>query len=294
MTRAFAYANGVWEQTTGYDLSLGPGKEMAAPGDHKRPLQDNYVSHVHDEIIGGGEIRWGIQSNLFWSERFLAISSGAGGLYSANGHFSIDCLTSTAGAIPVIAGAPARNWQDYGIVLNNGETLWYILPLGTTDANPQLTRPANFRLAGVASDFQPGNDWVLVASVNDEDVRICNGMRLSRFGNSTISPDTGWRGVVFENGWRDYGAPWESTAYRRMNGMVYLRGLTIVGTAGWNIPAFTLPYGFRPLGDMHLPGAQHGQSSPINISANGVVGLNTLRVAGGWCSFDVPAFPAAV
>jgi len=291
MTRAFAYANGVWEQTTGYDLSLGPGKEMAAPGDHKRSQQDNYVSHVHDEILGGGEIRWGVQNNLFWSERFIAIFSGAGLLYSANGHFNIDCLAS--GAVPVIAGAPARNWESYGIVLNNGETLWYILPLGNASAAPQLCQPANYRLAGTASDFQPGNDWVLVASVNDEDVRLCNGMRLSRFGNSTISPDTGWRAATLLNGWLNYGDIWEPAGYRRMNGQVYLRGLVKLGTVGAYTPIFTLPYGFRPAGAGHGPSVENSAFQPYNIHPNGDVCQNT-GPPGGWFTLNIPPFPAAV
>lgn len=286
MTRALAYANGAWEEVSG-DPTVGPGREQAAPGNHDHyEARKAYARRAQDQFLGGGEIRWGIQNNLYWSERFICITTGQDPYTAVNGHYSIDMQTS--GAITVVGGAPARNWQTYGIVLNTFETLWYILPFGSTNA----TLPGNYRLSGTSADFTPGPDWVIVATTDNEGIRICNGMRLSRYGNSTISPDTGWRAPTLLNGWVNYGDIWEPAGYRRMNGMVYLRGLIRAGTVQWNIPIFNLPYGFRPATDQHNPGAAYGQFAPLNISANGDVGQNS--GSNGWLSLETSPFPAAV
>ena len=58
------------------------------------------------------------------------------------------------------------------------------------------------------------------------------------------SGDSGWINVtVFTNSWLSYGAGYEP-GYRKINGIVYLRGILKSGVIGSE--AFTLPAGFRP------------------------------------------------
>jgi hypothetical protein len=55
-----------------------------------------------------------------------------------------------------------------------------------------------------------------------------------------------WTPVTgFLNGWANYGG-WALAAYRKVNDLVYMRGLVRSGTIGSNI--FILPVGYRPAG----------------------------------------------
>lgn len=62
----------------------------------------------------------------------------------------------------------------------------------------------------------------------------------------TGGDDTGWITPTLLNGWIPYGAGYTTPAYRRKNGIVYLRGLIRSGTVGSSTPFFVLPSGFRP------------------------------------------------
>lgn len=77
------------------------------------------------------------------------------------------------------------------------------------------------------------------------------------------SGDTGWiavsGGIGFSNGWVNYGGGQVEAAYRKFNGVVYLRGLIKNGTLA--AVAFTLPAGFRPAADARFAvdsGSGHG------------------------------------
>jgi hypothetical protein len=92
-------------------------------------------------------------------------------------------------------------------------------------------------------------------------------------------------GVGFQNGWVDYGAPWQVAGYRKLrNGNVEMRGLVKNGTHGLVI--FTLPVGYRPpnyllkaninnnaLGRLNIDNAG-GVYSETAIGGNGFVDLN--------------------
>jgi hypothetical protein len=80
--------------------------------------------------------------------------------------------------------------------------------------------------------------------------------------------DTGWQSVSsLANG---FTAP-TAVAYRRINGIVYMRGSLFNGTA--NTGAFTLPSGYRPSVDVVVPVQKYGTPNLdyITIGTNGVV-----------------------
>lgn len=83
------------------------------------------------------------------------------------------------------------------------------------------------------------------------------------------SPDTGWISVTFENGWVN-AATGEEVQYRRLNGVVYLRGRAALGSTG---AVFTLPEGFRPKGFIRaLPPSGVGTTNtPVTINPGSVV-----------------------
>ena len=105
--------------------------------------------------------------------------------------------------------------------------------------------------------------------------------------------DTPWADMPMVNGWGNYGAPWETGMYRRVGGVVYMRGLIRTGGAqATQAVIFNLPVGFRPNSDQHIGANSNGGFVTLNIYANGNVCVNTALGAGVWLSMRLPAFPA--
>jgi hypothetical protein len=86
--------------------------------------------------------------------------------------------------------------------------------------------------------------------------------------------DTGWITVTsFSNSWASYGSGFEPQ-YRKVGGIVYVQGTLASGTVG-NVPAFTLPAGYRPSQLLNFPIATHDGTNyvlgAVNVLANGEV-----------------------
>lgn len=107
-----------------------------------------------------------------------------------------------------------------------------------------------------------------------------------------INQDSGWIAPTLQNSWTNYGSPWEEAAYRKISGIVHIRGLVKPGTIGNTTPIFTLPAGYRPNSDMHI-GTMVTSSAfgALNIYADGKVCPNAGVSAGGYMSLRV-CFPA--
>jgi hypothetical protein len=106
-------------------------------------------------------------------------------------------------------------------------------------------------------------------------------------GDVDGSPD--WIAPTLLNSWGNYGGIWETAGYRRVAGVVYIRGLVTGGAVSSVI--FNLPAGYRPSSDAHVPAMGQGSSfSPINIFANGNVTQNA--GATGYISLRTIPFPA--
>lgn len=110
--------------------------------------------------------------------------------------------------------------------------------------------------------------------------------------------DTGWQVVgaggfaPFAAGWSNYNTTtFTALAYRKLNGVVYIRGI-VTTTGARNTRIFTLPAGFRPSKNHHIPalasGAINPQDSGINVHPNGeVYGRGP---SSGWLSLDGISF----
>lgn len=108
-----------------------------------------------------------------------------------------------------------------------------------------------------------------------------------------VYDDTGWITPTLSNGWGQY-AGWEPFAYRRINGVVYLRGLISGGTTTDGTLIFNLPVGFRPAAGTtgkHMPVASSNNIGVIKVRENGNVECGT-PVNASWLSFAGVSFPA--
>ena len=88
----------------------------------------------------------------------------------------------------------------------------------------------------------------------------------------TNTTPTAWANItVFTNGWVNVPG-WQATQYRKIGDIVYLRGYIQNGTA--NVPAFTMPVGFRPLNNIAFASAYYsGQrlAATVLVLPSGVV-----------------------
>lgn len=114
------------------------------------------------------------------------------------------------------------------------------------------------------------DNWVgrLIWVVEDASLRVCTALPGSWLN---LAADTGWITPTLADGWATaYG---ETPGYRRLNGVVYLRGrATTDGTIGY---AFELPAGFRPSTNTLQRTDANGVSVRAIVSAGGGVGQVT-------------------
>lgn len=104
-------------------------------------------------------------------------------------------------------------------------------------------------------------------------------------------PDTDWIDLALSNGWVALDPQVQTPpSFRRHHGIVHVRGLIASGSATPESPIATLPAGFRPNRQHHLPATASNAFASLGVAANGVIvskaGSNT------WFSLDAIAFQA--
>ena len=118
----------------------------------------------------------------------------------------------------------------------------------------------------LTADYQPR-----VASVSNTELGYLDGV------TSAIQTQLNAKQTLEDSGWinvsslaNNFTAP-TTVAYRKLNGVVYLRGNLFNGTA--NTGAFTLPVGYRPSVEVVVPVQKYGTSNLdyVTIGTNGVV-----------------------
>lgn len=122
-------------------------------------------------------------------------------------------------------------------------------------------------VAVVANDPANPRDGDTWLRTSDETLR-------ARVNGATVTvqqvTDTGWLSPAFVNGWVDFGVPWSPCQYRKLNGIVYMRGLAKSGTL--NTTLFTLPAGYRPGAVNSLFGSPAGDAfSELRVLTTGDV-----------------------
>ncbi|MFB3882861.1 MAG: DUF2793 domain-containing protein [Armatimonadota bacterium] len=128
-------------------------------------------------VSGGGVVSW-IANKFKWTYRFIVIAHGRGSHFSTSGYFDITMPTS--GTCTGVGGAADAAWGADGITLTSWQALYYILPVGSSNASV----PANFRIASYTAGLVVPEDWILLAVVNGDATgvlhcQVCNGMRLA-------------------------------------------------------------------------------------------------------------------
>jgi hypothetical protein len=166
---------------------------------------------------------------------------------------------------------PARFGLDtYSKNMSNGDIS---LDNGTTDTPAILFYTANNTNWGIDS-FYNGSSQVLRFVTDLNESGGTEKARIDSNGNftSTNISDSGWTDATLAGTFVSGGT---TPGYRRLNGVVYLRGNISGGTA--NTTAFTLPTGYRPAVGGTYPVQQLGTANItyITVNTNGTVVPNT-------------------
>lgn len=121
-----------------------------------------------------------------------------------------------------------------------------------------------------SSTYQP-----IISGVSNTEIGYLDGVTSgiqTQLNSKQTLQDSGWINVSsLANG---FTAP-TTVAYRKLNGVVYLRGNLYNGTA--NTGAFTLPSGYRPSVDVVVPVQKYGTSDNayVTVGTDGVVVPNS-------------------
>lgn len=121
-----------------------------------------------------------------------------------------------------------------------------------------------------------------------------------------LEADTGWIAATLATGWTAYGGGFATPAYRKVRGLIHLRGMVkATGTPEHTLHIFTLPAGYRPGALEIFAGVgQLTDPSPsltdvgirIEISSGGAVTPTVQATTSGgavaWISLSGITFPA--
>lgn len=107
------------------------------------------------------------------------------------------------------------------------------------------------------------------------------------------SPDSGWLAPTLLNGWVVYDATYGNAAmYRKVGGIVYLRGLIKSGTVTAGTPIFVLPVGFRPGIWLVIASSSNNAYTNVEVKPDGNVLVGGPTPSATWLSLDNVSFPA--
>ncbi|KKM18201.1 hypothetical protein LCGC14_1668070, partial [marine sediment metagenome] len=113
-------------------------------------------------IYGGGSITVDGSDRAGWTQRMIVIDGGYGAHFSTAGYF--DIIQPTSGAITAVGGGTANTWTAAGIIIPAWQSLYYILPIGSTFTS----LAANFRMVGYTSALEIPDDWIFIAGHNGD------------------------------------------------------------------------------------------------------------------------------
>lgn len=182
------------------------------------------------------------------------------------------------------------NWPARGIGTRWGTTTAWLLSDGTdVPATFPDGLPANVGDLVVSVGFYSTGELYSVTAVYPGTGNV--DLNTTTIGNFSDYSDSGWNLMTsFGGGWTVYGSGWETPAYRKISGIVYMRGLLAPGTTSAGTTIYTLPAGYRPTGNTHTQVATGGQGGAINIYGTGVINLNYRCT--GYLSLNNIRFPA--
>lgn len=127
---------------------------------------------------------------------------------------------------------------------------------------------------------QPGQPPVTMVAMGE--IEFTLQRILGELQRITTERATPWANPTFKNGWTNFGGTNPTARYRILNGThVELGGVVKGGSAGWGVPIFTLPLGFRPSSQFTILVLSDTQGQGrLDVYPNGDVCLS-VYLAGG-------------
>lgn len=145
---------------------------------------------------------------------------------------------------------------------------------GNTISSPVVYGISNSAANGSNNSQVDGNVINLSGFSGASPVAVNVADWASRSFTEAAGQDSGWVAASFQNGWGNLGGAYQTVAYRKVGGVVYLRGLAAGGTTTDGTSVFTLPTGFRPSATEAFPianAASPTNDTRIEITAAGAV-----------------------
>lgn len=112
-------------------------------------------------------------------------------------------------------------------------------------------------------------------------------------GWKTGAEDTGWIAPTLMNGWKNLAGGFALAGYRRLNGVVHLRGVIHDGSVGGGNAVLALPSGFRPAGILRFMLLANTSIAIAHVDqTNGYVAFSGNAPSNASLSLDSIRFPA--
>lgn len=148
------------------------------------------------------------------------------------------------------------------------------------------------RVHVIADPVSPslGAIWIDSVKITQED-----SLGIDPLDVSDIWDSEAWIAPTLTAPFANYGSTWETAGYKKVAGVVYLRGLLTTSSApAGGSTIFYLPNGYRPNGDAHVLAATGVSpwSTLVNVMASGQVRINQPIGSGQWLSLANITFPA--
>lgn len=248
-----------WVKTAANTIRAGllwDGNATIVSGKANMSYDVRAFSIVTSRGATSGAVKWANDAVLNLTKDITGANLVAPGSNSAyhlvfawHREYSLDGTDSNP-VIGVIQGTAAASPSVPSLSAYPGavELARILVPAGTTATNSgtTITQTAPFTAAsgGVVAvrntTERDAGSWIEGQLVELLDSHVLQ--QYSGSGWNVVGGDTGWVNVTFTNSWANVSG--FTTSYRRLNGVVYIRGRIQSGTA--NSVAFTLPAGFRP------------------------------------------------
>ena len=145
-------------------------------------MLNDFYSQSNSLLTGGGTISVSATWEVKWSTRFITVSNGRGAALATGGYFDIT-MPSVSTVITGVGGAINKTVTANGIPLESWETLYYILPLGSTNT----TINANFRVCSYTSDINIPNNWIKICTKNGDGLYVDFACGISLRNNTNIN-----------------------------------------------------------------------------------------------------------
>lgn len=160
--------------------------------------------------------------------------------------------------------------------------------LPTNDVSATTTK--KMTLTVLKEWFQSLVGWITTAMIGDAQVTW------SKIDFTTVqAAQQAWQTPTLQNGWVNYQNPVTNFPgagyYKDSLGNVHVRGLIKSGTTSSNTLLFTLPAGYRPAYDLHIPIVSNSAAAGLIVKQDGIVQV-LYGVSSNWVDLSSITFRA--